>query len=192
MNDILEGDLSQYKLAYRDWLVDKISSGFEEYVDNHLGLIDELFEFNFYTIIPMDKNRANGGITYRESFAYDYGIDPSQFISAMGTSAKVLEVLVDISYLCGEEIGGGYKGDRTADWFWRLIKNLGLDWVVGDELELETKMAVIMVLSRWLGRNFEPDGSGGLFPLKNPPGDERNVEILYQMRAYINENFPVL
>ena len=46
-------------------------------------------------------------------------------------------------------------------------------------------------LNKWMNRDIGYDGSGGLFPLKNPPGDERKVEIMYQMYAYVHENFPV-
>jgi hypothetical protein len=43
------------------------------------------------------------------------------------------------------------------------------------------------ILDRVIRREYEPDGTGGFFPLQNPLEDQTQVEIWYQMAAYINE-----
>jgi hypothetical protein len=35
---------------------------------------------------------------------------------------------------------------------------------------------------------MDTDGSGGLFPLKNPQQNQRTTEIWYQMNAWLMEN----
>ena len=37
-------------------------------------------------------------------------------------------------------------------------------------------------------RSYAFDGYGGLFPLRKPHQDQRNIEIWYQMQAYLMEN----
>ena len=44
-------------------------------------------------------------------------------------------------------------------------------------------------VKKFLNREYDKDGTFGLFPLKNPKKDQRKVEIWYQMMAYIIENF---
>lgn len=75
------------------------------------------------------------------------------------------------------------KGDRTSQWFWGMITNLGLgsmsdsnfnEWLVND------------IVTRFLDRDYEPDGRGGLFTVKNWNRDMRTAEIWHQLMAYIN------
>ena len=39
----------------------------------------------------------------------------------------------------------------------------------------------------FLDRAYSPDGTGGLFPLHEPDEDQRQVELWYQMSAYLLE-----
>ena len=41
-------------------------------------------------------------------------------------------------------------------------------------------------------RHIGEDGSGGIFPLKNPQKDQRITEIWYQMNAFFLENYDEL
>lgn len=75
------------------------------------------------------------------------------------------------------------KGDRTAQWFWNMINSLGLssmtdynfnEWLVND------------VVTRFLKREYDPDGKGGLFTIKRWNRDVRDVEIWHQLMAYLN------
>jgi hypothetical protein len=74
-------------------------------------------------------------------------------------------------------------GDRTAQWFWEMITTMGLstmhdsnynEWLVND------------VVTRFLNREYEPDGRGGLFRVRNWDRDMRTAEIWHQLMAYIN------
>lgn len=77
-------------------------------------------------------------------------------------------------------------------YFWQMVKNLGLyqydDASYGSILDAGEK--VRMILNIFLNREYRYSGEGGLFPLADPDRDQRDVEIWYQMNAYLQENYP--
>lgn len=181
MNDLLG--------EYFSWLVSKIEFG--ETTELYMGLLKRMFSSTYFSALPMDENRASDGKDLRYFFCEETGYDLDDLNWAVGDSCTVLEMLIAFADLiANKEFGDSEKGDRTPDWFWRMVKNLGLLEYPGDYFPLEISTEVTIILRNWMNRNIDYDGSGGLFPLKNPPGDERKVEFLYQMRAYLNENFP--
>ena len=174
---------------YFKWLMTKIEFG--NFTELYLGLLDRMFSLKYFSTLPMDENRASDGKDLRYFFCEETGYDLDDLNWAVGDSCTVLEMLIAFADLiANKEIGDPEKGDRTPDWFWRMVKNLGLLDYLGDYLPFEISTEVTVILQKWMFRQIDYDGSGGLFPLKNPPGDERKVEFLYQMRAYLNENFP--
>lgn len=181
MNDLLG--------EYFSWLVSKIEFG--ETTELYMGLLKRMFSSTYFSALPMDENRASDGKDLRYFFCEETGYDLDNLNWVIGDECTVLEMLIAFADLiANKEFGDSEKGDRTPDWFWRMVKNLGLLEYPGDYFPLEISTEVTIILRNWMTRNIEYDGSGGLFPLKNPPGDERKVEFLYQMRAYLNENFP--
>jgi hypothetical protein len=74
-------------------------------------------------------------------------------------------------------------GDRTGQWFWGMIRNLGLGSMVDSRFD---KLYVEEVVRRFLDREYEADGTGGLFTIKNCDADLRDVEIWYQLCWYLD------
>lgn len=74
-------------------------------------------------------------------------------------------------------------GDRSGQWFWGMIQNLGLRSQT-DTVFNETR--VRDSISRFLRRDYEPNGQGGLFTVKNSPVDMREIEIWSQMWRFID------
>ena len=75
-------------------------------------------------------------------------------------------------------------GDRTGQWFWGMIANLGLGGMTDERFdEAKTRR----IISRLLTRNYEPDGKGGLFTVANSRYDMRTVEIWFQAMRYLDE-----
>ena len=74
-------------------------------------------------------------------------------------------------------------GDRTAQWFWGMVTNLGL---VSMTCERYDRSYIGYVLDRFLNREYEPDGRGGLFTVRHHTRDMRNIEIWYQLCDYVN------
>ena len=181
-------DMDLY-VEYYKWLLNKIEFG--NFTELYIGLLRRMFGTAYFSALPIDENRASDGKDLRYFFCEETGYDLDDLNLAVGDSCTVLEMLIAFADLiANKELGNAEKGDRTPDWFWRMVKNLGLLDYPGEYLPLELRLEVTTIIQNWLNRNINYDGSGGLFPLKNPPGDERKVEFLYQMRAYLNENFP--
>jgi hypothetical protein len=74
-------------------------------------------------------------------------------------------------------------GDRTSQWFWEMIVNLGLG---GMSDRHYNKTLVNEAIERLLYREYEPDGRGGLFRVRGCEYDLRDVEIWCQFNYYIN------
>lgn len=72
-------------------------------------------------------------------------------------------------------------GDRTGQWFWSMLVSLGLGSM--DDRKY-SRSAVDGVLERFLNREYDPNGEGGLFTVDNGR-DMRRTEIWYQMNYYL-------
>jgi len=79
--------------------------------------------------------------------------------------------------------------DRTAYWFWEMMDNLGLTAYDDDSyVDLDGTTYVEQIIDEFVNREYDYDGTGGIFPLKHAEKDQRNVEIWYQMSAYLYEH----
>ena len=76
-------------------------------------------------------------------------------------------------------------GNRTGQWFWNMIVNLGLGNMNDSNFSEDFVEKRIEV---FLDRNYGKHGEGGLFTVRNSRYDLRNVEIWYQMCWYLDEN----
>jgi hypothetical protein len=94
--------------------------------------------------------------------------------------------MVALSMRCEEQIMNDPNvGDRTGQWFWNMIVNLGLGGM--DDRRFDESYAD-EVLDRFMNREYAPDGKGGLFTIENRREDMRSMEIWYQMNHYL-ENY---
>ena len=75
-------------------------------------------------------------------------------------------------------------GDRTKQWFWGMIVNMGISAMTDDVFNRQYVEAAV---TRLLNREYEPDGKGGLFTIKDCDRDLRTVEIWYQLCWYLDE-----
>lgn len=76
-------------------------------------------------------------------------------------------------------------GNRTGKWFFDMLKSLGLTMMDDSRFDRLTTMDILI---RFMRRDYEESGQGGLFTLRYPKFDMRNIEIWYQMMAYLEEN----
>ena len=167
---------------YFEWLVDTVcGKRFSKRV-SYRRLLTRLHSIIFSYSIPNDVNRAKDGTSLRYRFAcssqYSYA---DEYITG---SCSVLEMMIALSIRCEESIMDDPDiGDRTGQWFWGMITNLGLgsmyDGIFDEQYVDET-------IDRFLNREYEPDGKGGLFRIKNCSYDLRKFEIWYQMCWYLD------
>jgi hypothetical protein len=83
---------------------------------------------------------------------------------------------------------------EPAWWFWHMMENVGLHLYTDHvySYELSAERIVDDTLNRIIFRTYGADGHGGLFPLSRTPNDQRNVELWYQLNAYMIEQLELL
>ena len=92
-------------------------------------------------------------------------------------------MMLALSIQCEEIMDDTAYGDRTRQWFWGMVTNLGLGAMEDNHYD---KKYVSRVLERFLDRDYEADGRGGLFRIKNCADDLRDIEIWVQMLWYLD------
>lgn len=183
-------------MAYRDdiddgyfnWLYnivchDRFSNGI-----SYRKLLSYLYYTNFRYTIKRDENRACDGVDLRLRY-YDYVHNSGGDVFWIeryldGRPCNVLETMVALAIRCEEDIMDDPRiGDRTSQWFWEMIVNLGVGSMTDDRFD---ERYVEEVIETFLNRKYEPDGRGGLFTVRNCDTDLRKVEIWYQLCWYLN------
>lgn len=161
---------------YFEWLCGQVATpaGAGSYEDVMLLM----FDMSFIWLVPNDENRVADGLEVRLLFNADKGYKED----IRGVPVCFLEVLIGLSRRFA------FLVDRhPADCAWDLMKNLKLGGF-HDPLRPKEVRKVTDILETATWRRYGRDGSGGFFPLTRPKNDQREVEIWYQMTAYIEEN----
>lgn len=167
---------------YLEWLYSKIGpTQNRNPARSYWMLATTLFSKEFLWSIPNDDNRVEDGKELREEFLNDTAAERNY--EWMNEGCSFLEMLIALSRRCAFE-----TDEDPFEWFWILVDNLGLRPFVDEEYSEDYLVDVDVVLDRVINRTYEPDGRGGLFPLKSPSVDQREVELWYQMGAYLMEN----
>lgn len=165
--------------AYLPWLYGQIGE-VKNYnsSSSYWKLLRQLYSTEFIWFVPNDDNRAEDGKCLRLEWAEETGqAHPDR--DWMRLPCSFLELLIALSRRLAFEADGG---DSPA-WFWHLIDNLGLrKW---HDRSRYNEQEVMDVLHTVIFRTYAPDGIGGLFPLHMAAVDQREVEIWYQLNAYL-------
>ncbi len=164
---------------YLNWLYSHVADPGEPRLTNSWwNLMRTLFTTEFIHLIPNDDNRAADGRYLREEFIEDLGLDDID-PQWLDVGCSMLEMLIGMS----RRLAFLGEGEPNG-WFWELLRNLGLRY--NDKRTFPSGYAE-EVLNGVIWRTYKPDGSGGLFPLRNPDRDQREVELWYQMSSYLLE-----
>ena len=167
---------------YFEWMYDLVYG--ERYARqiSFRKLFTYLHETEFIYLVKNDVNRAEDGISLRYRFALLYGYEDT--LEYLGGPCSVVETMVALALRCEEDImDDRAMGNRTRQWFWGMIVNLGLGSMVDDKFD---RRYVEDTVNRFLNREYEPNGKGGLFMIRNYNRDMRKIEIWYQLMAYLN------
>lgn len=149
--------------------------------NSYRKLLMRLHNIEFTWFVPNDDNRADDGIQVRRRFALsrnDIGLQ--EYLIG---PCSVLEMMVGLALRCEAWMDNTDYGDRTGQWFWGMINNLGLNSMRDYTFD---KNYVDDVIARLLNREYEPDGKGGLFTVKHCSHDLRTVEIWCQLSWYLD------
>lgn len=165
---------------YLRWLYGQVASVRPKNpAQTYWSLLRQLYKKEFVMIVPNDDNRVEDGRDLRYEFVDKTGVQVDPEWMALGCS--FLEMLIGLSRRLSFEAEGGSRG-----WFWRLLWHLGIDECNDNSYEHYIS-EIDAAMDRVILRTFEPDGRGGLFPLKYPREDQREVEIWYQLSHYLLE-----
>lgn len=142
-----------------------------------------LHSTEFIYFVGRDVNRAHDGVKLRERYARSLGMPGIP--DCLDGPCSVLEMMIALSIRCEETImDNPHIGDRTKQWFWEMVCNLGLGSMMDDIFD---KTYAQDVIDTFLERKYKPNGEGGLFIINNTPKDLRKVEIWYQLCWYLDD-----
>ena len=166
---------------YFEWLCDLVDIGrFAKHV-SYRKLLARLHCVEFKWFIPYDDNRADDGVQLRRRYALMK--DDLVITQSLNGPCTVLEMMVALAMRCEETIMDDAElGNRTGQWFWGMVHSLGLSSMQDYKFDRDY---VDEVIGRFLNREYEPDGRGGLFTVKHCPHDLRTVEIWSQLSWYL-------
>ena len=177
-NDILN--------SYFEWLCgiackDRFSSSI-----SYRKLLMHLHSTQFRYSIRKDADRAGEGVNLRWRFVCEnnFGYDRNALLAELDGPCSVLEMMIALAIYCEEHIMDDPGiGDRTGQWFWGMVSNLGLGGMTDEHFD---RRLVEESIDRFLDRQYAPNGKGGLFTIKNCKHDLTKVEIFYQLCWYLN------
>ena len=104
----------------------------------------------------------------------------------MDIPVSILEIMVSMAVRIEDTImKNTSENNRTAEWFWDMMQNLGLrqqsnDIYDGDEY-------VDKILHDFNNRKYEKNGLGSLFITRDMSKDMRKMELWFQMHAEFND-----
>lgn len=164
---------------YLKWLYSHIGSvRVRNPTRTYWSLARLLFLKEFVWFIPNDDNRVEDGRSLRRQFLDEEGIyleDPEWI--RMGCS--MLEMLIGLARRLE------FLTDGPVDkWFWKMLENIGID---KENDRIFSHEDVEEAIDAVIWRTYDASGQGGLFPLRWPEHDQTEVELWYQLNAFVIE-----
>lgn len=166
----------------------------KDLVRNHISndyhvLLDELWQREYYSVLPNDQNRAKDGIFLRDVLG-----DVNHDIFGQ---CRILEMLIALSKRMAYQIDGTGYDEDYVDLFWEFLGNLDL-LKFNDSVMLGAGHSVVeeldSILTNFLERRYLSNGVGSIFPIKGWKRGlykaQHKIEVWYQMMAYLAENYP--
>ena len=176
---------NEVKSEYFEWLVEITCERRYSREISYRKLLTRLHTTKFRYVMIRDKNQAIHGTGLRRRFALQH--DEKLYDSIMNIlvgPCSVLEMMVALAIRCEEDIMDDPRvGNRVSQWFWGMIVSLGLGSM--QDARYDEKY-VDQTITRFLNREYEPNGKGGLFTIEGCSVDLREVEIWCQLCWYLD------
>ena len=172
---------------YFEWLCDIVRV--DEQTLYWYDILWSMYNTDFVAKLRRDSNRIEDAYELRREFLSIFGPGSRLFTDV---PASVLEVLVALARRGEMEIMHDPElGDRTSEWFWTMINNLGLDdFAYRGALDSpDVDLEVMKILENFMARKYSKDGKGGIFQNKTGQIDMRKEELWNQMCYYFNQFF---
>lgn len=160
---------------YFNWLCAKV---LDTSVRIYHDLMRILYRTEFIWVHPQDKNRAEDGLELRLDYLRETMSKRDDMW--LNEPCSVLEMFIAFSKKAQ------FQTDFPArEWFWEIMQNLNLaeyrQVSEGDIADIE------QILHYFVNRNYDRSGQGGMFPMRRPMIDQREVEIWYQFYEYLED-----
>lgn len=161
--------------SYFKWLCAKV---LDVNIQIYWDLMLILHRTEFVWIVDKDRNRAADGCELRDDFLREAFIrDNREWHNA---PCSVLEMLIAFSKRVSFQ-----TGQPARDWFWIFMTNLQLDEY--RQVSQSDVPVIEDILYDFVWRQYDSNGYGGLFPMRWPKHDQREVEIWYQFSEYLDD-----
>lgn len=172
---------------YFKWLYDTVCRKRVSPYISYIKLFRQLDSIDFVYTIQMDENRMYDGEALRYRYATDQKRYPEHVVKtalAKRGPCSVLEMMVALAVRCEETIMTDTRyGDRTNQWFWDMINSLGLSAMSDDNYD---ENIVQTAIYKFLDHDYDYNGRGGLFYIRNCHEDMTKLEIWQQLLTYLN------
>ena len=176
--------MNDLERAYFEWMYSTVCEGRFAAENSYRKLLEYLHTVEYTWILPDDSNRADDGSEgLRWKFIYEHHIRLDGPKDQLDGPCSVLEMILALAFRCEEIMDNAFLGDRTAQWFWQMITNLGLGGMSDRRFDIRY---VEETVQRFLDRDYEPDGHGSLFVIRNCDVDLRDVETWTCMLWYLD------
>ena len=147
---------------------------------SYMLLLQYLHSKKFYWVLPLDSSRYEDGLAMRRSYFAKY---PEQ--KMLVGDCTILEMMVALAFRLEDHIMQDSDiGNRTGQWFWQMIINMGLGHMTDDRFNEAYCDDVIDI---FLSRTYQHSGKGGLFPTKDPTINMPEIDIWYQAQWYLQD-----
>jgi hypothetical protein len=182
--DTPTGTNSQIAKAYFHWLVEQVREEGRHPAKTYWDALWQMHQKEFVWTVPWDDNRIADGVELRDTFFVERNFPIELMNRDDFGPCTVLEVMIGLSRKLAFYANGEPEG-----WAWQLFCNLGAH-KFPDPLSKRKAAKLDELLEVLIWRTYDPDGTGGFFPLTRPKMDQTKVELWYQMGAYVEEVHP--
>jgi hypothetical protein len=169
---------------YFKWLYSQVASvRMKNPARTWWSLLRQLHTKEFVWLVANDDNRMEDGLNLRYEFLDQVGEEGNR--EWMSQACSMLEMMITLARRLEFE---SMTRDGVDDWFWQIMQNIGL--FEYNDLYFKSRFTVELVdraLDTVIWRRYEPNGSGGLFPLQDPHQDQSQIELWSQMASYLSE-----
>lgn len=171
---------NELKQQYSEWLRYKAMP----YAHSYGNLLQALIDTDFRPSMDRDTNRSADGIYLRTLFAIECNYSVNDVNAIIDDNCSLMEMMLALAIRMEDSIMSDPEiGDRTSHWFASMLyslnvmqpdENFDINWFRQCIYEFNT-------------RQYQPNGFGGLFTIRDPHKDMRTMEIWAQMNQYLVE-----
>lgn len=162
---------------YFTWLLNSVSYHQSPRDERKVvDILSILHSIDYFSLVSGDENRYADALALRDEFTeLSDCFLPESFLLRPPTTLEFFTALA-------KRIGL-YLDESANRWFWEMLGNLGIykDSFSDGVDAVWIKEAVFIFLSR----DFNKNGTGGIFPNRYSNRDQRILEVWYQFNEYI-------